>query len=70
MLKALAHMKKCKIVHADLKPDNIVITKDTKIIKVCDYGTAYKIEDTMIVQYLVSRFYRAPEIIIGFPYDY
>lgn len=34
-------MKKNKVIHADLKPDNIVITKDTKIIKICDYGTAY-----------------------------
>lgn len=45
LFKALAHMKQNKIIHADLKPDNIVITEDTKIVKICDLGTAFYIEE-------------------------
>lgn len=40
------------------------------MVKICDFGTSYPIEETMIVQELVSPFYRAPEIIIGYPFDY
>ena len=39
------------------------------IVKVCDLGSASKIDDCEITPYLVSRFYRAPEIILGHKYD-
>jgi len=66
---ALAHLRKHRIIHADIKPDNILISKDTKLLKLCDFGTAFNIEEATIIEYLVSRFYRAPEIILGHPYD-
>lgn len=66
---ALSHLKKHKIIHADIKPDNILISKDTKSLKLCDFGTAFNVDEATVVEYLVSRFYRAPEIIIGYPYD-
>lgn len=45
------------------------------LLKICDLGTAIDRSDaatasTEITPYLVSRFYRAPEIILGLPYDY
>jgi serine/threonine-protein kinase PRP4 len=43
--------------------------KDTKTVKICDFGTAFSEEEAMLVEYLVSRFYRAPEIVLGYPYD-
>ena len=61
-------MRKHKIIHADIKPDNILISKDTKTIKICDFGTAFPSNENTLVEYLVSRFYRAPEVIIGYPY--
>ncbi|KAI9148061.1 Serine/threonine-protein kinase prp4 [Paramyrothecium foliicola] len=72
---ALAHMRKCSIVHADLKPDNILVNETRNVLKICDLGTAIDRSDaatahTEITPYLVSRFYRAPEIILGMPYDY
>jgi serine/threonine-protein kinase PRP4 len=63
---ALSHLRKHKIIHADIKPDNILISKDTKTLKICDFGTAFPVEENSLVEYLVSRFYRAPEIIIGY----
>ncbi|KAH7127548.1 kinase-like domain-containing protein [Dactylonectria macrodidyma] len=72
---ALAHMRKCSIIHADLKPDNILVNESRNVLKICDLGTAIDRSDaatahTEITPYLVSRFYRAPEIILGMPYDY
>lgn len=90
---SLAHMRKCSIIHADLKPDNILVSlasdfdvgrpvltdpqvnEQRNILKICDLGTAIDRSDAAtahheITPYLVSRFYRAPEIILGVPYDY
>ncbi|KAI1083100.1 kinase-like protein [Whalleya microplaca] len=72
---ALAHLRKCSIVHADLKPDNILVSENRSVLKICDLGTAIDRSDAAtahneITPYLVSRFYRAPEIILGMPYDY
>lgn len=62
-------MKKEKIIHADLKPDNILLSKDTKTVKICDFGTAFYVEEAQLTEYMESRFYRAPEIMIGYGYD-
>ncbi|KAL8371651.1 hypothetical protein RB595_001447 [Gaeumannomyces hyphopodioides] len=72
---ALGHMRKCSIIHADLKPDNILVNEQRSMLKICDLGTAIDRSDAAtahneITPYLVSRFYRAPEIILGIPYDY
>lgn len=45
------------------------------VLKICDLGTAIDKTDAAtahmdLTPYLVSRFYRAPEIILGIPYDY
>ena len=69
MLIGLMHMAKCSIMHADIKPDNILVNKGRNIIKVCDLGSASKLDECEITPYLVSRFYRAPEIILGHKYD-
>ena len=39
-------------------------------LKLCDFGSASHIADSEITPYLVSRFYRAPEIILGLKYDF
>ncbi|KAH8675505.1 kinase-like domain-containing protein [Xylariales sp. PMI_506] len=75
MFVALAHMRKCTIIHADLKPDNILVNEARNVLKICDLGTAIDRSDAVtahneITPYLISRFYRAPEIILGIPYDY
>ncbi|KAI8964930.1 kinase-like protein [Daldinia sp. FL1419] len=72
---ALAHLRKCSVIHADLKPDNILVNETRNVLKICDLGTAIDRSDAAtanneITPYLVSRFYRAPEIILGMPYDY
>uniref|UniRef100_A0A8C3XVJ7 Serine/threonine-protein kinase PRP4 homolog n=1 Tax=Chelydra serpentina TaxID=8475 RepID=A0A8C3XVJ7_CHESE len=67
---ALKLLKRCNILHADIKPDNILVNESKTILKLCDFGSASHVADNDITPYLVSRFYRAPEIIIGKIYDY
>lgn len=57
------------IIHADLKPENIMISKKTKDIKIIDFGSA--IEDLYPKKsevYIQSRYYRAPEVLYGVNY--
>ncbi|KAG8906242.1 U4/U6 small nuclear ribonucleoprotein prp4 [Tulasnella sp. 403] len=66
---ALSLLKKCNIMHADIKPDNILVNDTKAMLKLCDLGSASDVSENDITPYLVSRFYRAPEIILGLPYD-
>ncbi|KAJ5158466.1 uncharacterized protein N7500_008117 [Penicillium coprophilum] len=66
----LCLLRKCNILHADLKPDNLLVNEQRNILKICDLGSASPASENEITPYLVSRFYRAPEIILGIPYDY
>ena len=73
---ALRLLHKCKVIHADIKPDNILVTDEKcSSLKLCDFGSAFTedeivTENMSIAPLLVSRFYRAPEIIVGGRYDY
>ncbi len=62
LMLALRHLKKCNILHADIKPDNILVNETKLYLKLCDFGSASLASDCEITPYLVSRFYRAPEI--------
>ena len=112
LIVALRHLKKNRVLHADIKPDNILINhRHNKVgiesggrrgrgsqpmmnlllrirappyshpdfllphhrsqVKICDFGSAMMsgpgVENDL-TPYLVSRFYRAPEVILGLPY--
>ncbi|EJK69430.1 hypothetical protein THAOC_09317, partial [Thalassiosira oceanica] len=68
---ALVHLEKHRVVHADLKPDNILVSANFSTIKLADFGSAFfeTDHDNDPTPYLVSRFYRPPEVILGLEYD-
>merc|ERR1712179_370781 len=70
MLLALKIMKKANIVHADIKPDNILVNESKLLLKLADFGSVSHVAENEITPYLVSRFYRAPEVILGMKYDF
>jgi dual specificity tyrosine-phosphorylation-regulated kinase 2/3/4 len=68
ILQALRYVKQERIIHCDLKPENILLKSINKSgIKIIDFGSSC-FEDERIYTYIQSRFYRAPEIILGIPY--
>lgn len=69
LFTALRHLKKCGILHGDIKPDNILVNENNNVVKLCDFGSAGRLNHCEITPYLVSRFYRAPEIMLGLKYN-
>jgi len=52
-----------------LKPENILLKTPTKSgIKIIDFGSSC-FTDEIVYTYIQSRFYRAPEIMLGIPYS-
>lgn len=68
VLKSLVLLSNKKIVHADLKPENILLAGETgSDVMVIDFGSSCK-EHGQIHTYVQSRYYRAPEIMLGLGY--
>ncbi|TPX54580.1 hypothetical protein CcCBS67573_g09561 [Chytriomyces confervae] len=67
---SLSLLRKANVLHADIKPDNVLVNDSKNVLKLCDLGSASDASENEITPYLVSRFYRAPEIILGLPYDF
>jgi serine/threonine-protein kinase PRP4 len=57
------------VIHGDLKPDNVLLSMAKTEIKVCDFGSAFEVADQIKTAYMQPRYYRAPEVIVGHPYD-
>ena len=65
LLKGLDYCHERHIVHRDLKPENVLFTEDERV-KICDFGSSKVIDgSTTSTPYIVSRYYRAPELILG-----
>ncbi|KAJ7349385.1 hypothetical protein DFH08DRAFT_865265 [Mycena albidolilacea] len=68
MLMSLSLMRHHRIVHCDLKPENVLLRHPAKSgIKVIDFGSSC-LEHEKIYTYIQSRFYRSPEVILGMNY--
>ncbi|CAD8162383.1 unnamed protein product [Paramecium octaurelia] len=68
ILQALLYLSECNIIHCDLKPENILLKDITRSgIKIIDFGSSCFI-NSKLYTYIQSRFYRAPEILLGIPY--
>uniref|UniRef100_A0AAY4CEE7 non-specific serine/threonine protein kinase n=1 Tax=Denticeps clupeoides TaxID=299321 RepID=A0AAY4CEE7_9TELE len=65
---ALKKLKSLNLIHADLKPENIMLVDPVQQpyrVKVIDFGSASPVSKAVCSTYLQSRYYRAPEIILG-----
>lgn len=67
--KALSFLNKMEIIHCDLKPENILLCNPRRsAIKIIDFGSSCQYGQR-IFQYIQSRFYRSPEVLLGLQYS-
>lgn len=68
ILLCLDMLYRNRIIHCDLKPENILLKQPGRSgIKVIDFGSSCY-EHQRVYTYIQSRFYRAPEVIMGGKY--
>eukprot|EP00526_Cylindrotheca_closterium_P003769 CAMPEP_0113642822 /NCGR_PEP_ID=MMETSP0017_2-20120614/22499_1 /TAXON_ID=2856 /ORGANISM="Cylindrotheca closterium" /LENGTH=1185 /DNA_ID=CAMNT_0000554271 /DNA_START=286 /DNA_END=3843 /DNA_ORIENTATION=- /assembly_acc=CAM_ASM_000147 len=68
-LVALRFVHDLGLVHSDIKPENILLASYSRAkIKVIDFGSSCYLTDRQS-SYIQSRSYRAPEVVLGLPYD-
>merc|ERR1739838_1229463 len=68
LLCGIKHLHSAGIIHRDLKPSNIVVRSDCTL-KILDFGLARTAGGSfMMTPYVVTRYYRAPEVILGMGY--
>ncbi|POY74837.1 hypothetical protein BMF94_2110 [Rhodotorula taiwanensis] len=73
-LRALKALHSVNIIHRDLKPSNLLLNANCDL-KVCDFGLARSVataepaagsETGFMTEYVATRWYRAPEIMLTF----
>lgn len=71
LVKALKFMHSADLLHRDIKPSNLLLNSDCHV-KLCDFGLCRNIAETAgpqphLTDYVATRWYRAPEILLGSP---
>lgn len=66
ILEGLAYCHAHRVMHRDLKPQNLLVSKDG-IIKLADFGLArpFSLPVKTYTHEVVTLWYRAPEVLLG-----
>lgn len=72
LARALTFLHLRSICHRDVKPGNLIINPETGVVRLCDFGSAKVMQPPCMngpreknVSYICSRYYRAPELLLG-----
>ncbi|KAI0091697.1 kinase-like domain-containing protein, partial [Irpex rosettiformis] len=71
ILRGMKYIHSASVVHRDLKPGNLLVNADCEL-KICDFGLSRGFDaapdenPTMMTEYVATRWYRAPEIMLAY----
>lgn len=68
ILRGMLYIHSSSVIHRDLKPSNLLLNRHCEL-KICDFGLARGLEpgeiEGQLTEYVVTRWYRAPEVILN-----
>jgi dual specificity tyrosine-phosphorylation-regulated kinase 2/3/4 len=68
MLDTLQYLGTRKVIHCDIKPENILLVRmGSCAVKLIDFGSSCFVSKPMYT-YVQSRYYRSPEVLLGLNY--
>ncbi|KXN86581.1 Mitogen-activated protein kinase SLT2/MPK1 [Leucoagaricus sp. SymC.cos] len=71
ILRGMKYIHSANVIHRDLKPGNLLVNADCEL-KICDFGLSRGFDfapdenATHLTEYVATRWYRAPEIMLAF----
>ncbi|KAJ2934059.1 hypothetical protein H1R20_g3034, partial [Candolleomyces eurysporus] len=71
-MEGMKYIHSAGVIHRDLKPGNLLVNADCEL-KICDFGLSRGYDSapdenaTRLTEYVATRWYRAPEIMLAFP---
>lgn len=65
--QAMCYCHSRRVLHRDLKPQNLLLDPDRNIIKLADFGLgrAFNVPVRPYTHEVVTLWYRAPEVLLG-----
>ena len=66
----MTYIHKSGYMHRDIKPENFLLVQnnsyDKEVLKLADFGLARSTKDnsTILTEYVSTRWYRAPELVL------
>jgi serine/threonine protein kinase len=67
LINGLKLLKNIKLIHSDLKPENILVSDTEDKIKIIDFGSSFYEKNGRYCNYIQTRYYRSPEVLLGLP---
>ncbi|XP_018010814.1 cyclin-dependent kinase-like 4 isoform X2 [Hyalella azteca] len=64
LVEAVRFCHESNVIHRDVKPENVLITR-RGVVKLCDFGFARMLTNESYTDYVATRWYRAPELLVG-----